>query len=133
VVVYPVDGGPVPGGGESKAEADDEEWIPEGGDEADDRQTRADSGEGDRGVAGGDAPETDFDPDGILLSIAHFCYGTKVYGISALISVGSPAASRRSFKISFSAFRAANPLSFGKASKLLTSRSRNWAIAISST
>lgn len=133
MVVYPVDGGPVPSGGESKAEADDEERIPEGGDETDDRQTRADSGEGEGGGASGDAPEADFDPGGILLSIAHFGYRTKVYGISASISVGSPAASRRSFKISFSAFRAANPLSFGKASKLLTSKSRNWAIAISST
>jgi hypothetical protein len=74
VVVYPVDGGPVPSGGESKAEADDEEGIPEGGDEADDRQTRADSGEGDRGGAGGDAPEADFDPDGILLSIVHWWF-----------------------------------------------------------
>jgi hypothetical protein len=133
VVVYPVDGGPVPSGGESKAEADDEEGIPEGGDEAEDGETRAGSCEGEGGGAGGDAPETDFDPDGILLAIAHCGYGTKVYGISALISVGSPAASRRSFKISFSAFRAANPLSCGRASKLVTSKSRNWAIAISST
>jgi hypothetical protein len=74
VVIDPVDGGPVPGGGESKAEADDEEGIPEGGDEADDRQTRADSGKGDRGGASGDAPEADFDPDGILLAIAHWWF-----------------------------------------------------------
>jgi hypothetical protein len=71
VVVYPVDGGPVPGGGTSKAEADDEEGIPEGGDEADDGKTDADSGKGQSGGAGGDAPEADFDPDGILLAIAH--------------------------------------------------------------
>jgi hypothetical protein len=71
VVVYPVDGGPVPSGGESKAEADDEEGIPEGGDETDDRKTDADPGKGEGSGTGGDAPEADFDPSGILLAIAH--------------------------------------------------------------
>jgi hypothetical protein len=72
MVIDPIDGGPVPCGRTTKAEADDEEGVPEGGGETDDRQTRADSGKGDRGGAGADAPEADFDPDGILLSIAHW-------------------------------------------------------------